>query len=87
MTTTVTGAMRNSLRSISELSTVEPEFDGQQAELLGHTVAGIGGGNATLTSTDTIRFGASTGNKVFAANQHGQVVKVADTVWRIYQYD
>lgn len=45
-----------------------------------------GGGNVTLTSTDTIRYAASTGNKVFTANQYGAVVKVADTVWRVYDY-
>lgn len=43
----VSNALRSrvvQVASIADLRSLEPAFDGQQCELLGHTVAGIGGG-------------------------------------------
>jgi len=51
--TSVTGGMRQSLRNISELRALEPAFDGQQVEIAGHTVAGIGGGVFYADFSDT----------------------------------
>lgn len=46
-----------------------------------------GGGNVTLAiTTDTLRFGASTGSRTIAANGYARVKKVASGVWRILDY-
>lgn len=49
MTTTVTGGIRNSLRSISELRALDPAFDGRQCEVSG---GGVFRWDASSTYTD-----------------------------------